>query len=170
MTAIAHPRSSAARIGWVVALLVLALDQATKYGVLLGLKLTEGGPGVALAPFAEARLVWNHGISYGLFQQNSDFGRWLLVAISVAAAIGLGVWLTRTTSLFVALAIGLIFAGALGNAIDRAIYGAVCDFIYLYTPDRTFRWYVFNVADAAIVAGVIGLLYDSLIRGRRAAA
>ncbi len=167
MNAIAHRQHAAARIGWTVAILMLALDQATKYGVLLSLHLTEGGPGVTIAPFAELRLVWNRGISYGLFQQQSDLGRWLLVAISIAAAIGLGIWLTRTTSIFVGVAIGLIFAGALGNAIDRAIYGAVCDFVYLYSPGGAFRWYVFNVADAAIVAGVIGLLYDSIIKGRR---
>lgn len=162
MTAMAIPRRSVAYIGWTVAIVVLAIDQVSKYWVLMSLHLTEGGPAFRLAPFAELRLVWNHGISYGLFQQQSDLGRWLLVAVSVAAAIGLAIWLTRTTSKLVALAVGLILAGAIGNAIDRAVFGAVIDFIYLYLPDRSLTWYVFNIADAAIVAGVIGLLYDSV--------
>ncbi len=168
MTSMAIPRRSAAYVGWTVAIIVLAIDQLSKYWVLLSLHLTEGGPAYRLASFAELRLVWNHGISYGLFQQQSDLGRWFLVAVSVAAAIGLAIWLTRTTNTFVALAVGLILAGAIGNAIDRAIFGAVIDFIYLFLPDRSFTWYVFNIADAAIVAGVIGLLYDSAFNRPRA--
>ncbi|MDR3375130.1 MAG: signal peptidase II, partial [Ancalomicrobiaceae bacterium] len=83
------------------------------------------------------------------------------------AAVGLGWWLTRATGLLVALSIAFILSGAIGNAIDRAIYGAVIDFVYLYTVDRAHSWYVFNLADAWIVAGVIGLLYDSVFAGRR---
>jgi len=168
VTAIASPRNSASRLGWGLALILLVVDQISKHWVLTTLNLTEGGAVVRVAPFAELRLVWNHGISYGLFQQNSELGRWLLIAISVGAAIGLAIWLTRTVNVLVALSIGLILAGAIGNAIDRTIYGAVIDFIYLFTPDRSFTWYVFNVADASIVAGVVGLLYDSAFQGRRA--
>jgi len=167
VTAIASARGGAARLGWAVALVALALDQASKYWVLGQRPLLEDGAAIGLGPFAELRLVWNHGISYGLFQQQSDLGRWLLIAISVAAAIGIAIWLSRATSTLVALALGLILAGAIGNAIDRAVYGAVIDFIHLMLPDRSHDWYVFNVADAAIVAGVAGLLYDSVIRGRR---
>jgi signal peptidase II len=168
VTAIAHPRNTAARFGWGLAVIALVLDQASKYWVLTTLHLSEGGAAVKLAPFAELRLVWNRGVSYGLLQQDSQFGRWLLIGISVAAAIGLAIWLSRSANLLVALSVGLILAGAIGNAIDRTIYGAVVDFIYLFTPDRSFTWYVFNIADAGIVAGVVGLLYDSVFQGRRA--
>ncbi len=167
MTALVQPRRSNARLGWIVAIVLLAVDQLTKHWVLTALHLTEGGEAIRIAPFAELRLVWNHGISYGLFQQESDFGRWLLIAVSIGAAIGLAIWLTRSVNMIVAISIGLILAGAIGNAIDRTLYGAVIDFIYLFTPGGSFRWYVFNVADASIVAGVVGLLYDTVFQGRR---
>jgi signal peptidase II len=164
MTAMTMTGNNPARLGWAVALIALALDQLSKFWILNGLQLTEGGGAVALLPFAELRLVWNHGISYGLFQQHSDIGRWLLIAVSVAATIGLAIWLSRTTHVLIALAVGLIMSGAIGNAIDRTIFGGVADFIHLYLPDHSHDWYVFNLADAAIVAGVIGLLYDSVFR------
>ncbi|MDR3372242.1 MAG: signal peptidase II, partial [Ancalomicrobiaceae bacterium] len=121
---------SRARLGFAVASLGLVLDQATKHWVLDVADLGHTGP-LAIAPFADLRLVWNTGISYGLLQQAEGLGRWLLVALSLAAAVGLGWWLTRATGLLVALSIAFILSGAIGNAIDRAIYGAVIDFVYL---------------------------------------
>jgi signal peptidase II len=123
-------------------------------------------PPIRVAPFFDLTLVWNRGISYGLFQQHEDWGRWGLVALSVAAAIGLSVWLRRSRAPLVCLALGLLIGGALGNAIDRMVHGAVADFVLLYW----IPWfpYVFNVGDSAIVAGVGLLLYDSLVlEGRR---
>ncbi|MDR3497585.1 MAG: signal peptidase II [Ancalomicrobiaceae bacterium] len=167
MTAgVAPVAGSRARLGFAVAGLGLVLDQATKHWVLDVADLGRTGP-LAIAPFADLRLVWNAGISYGLLQQNSDYGRWLLVGLSLAAAVGLAWWLTRATGIIVALSVALILSGAIGNAIDRAIYGAVIDFVYIYTVDRAHSWYVFNLADAWIVAGVVGLLYDSIFVGRR---
>jgi len=110
-------------------------------------------------------VVWNRGISYGLFQQDSEFGRWALVALSVVAGIGLSLWIRRAPNPLVAAALGLIVGGALGNAVDRVAYGAVFDFIHFHVG--SFSWYVFNIADAAIVAGVVGLLYDALVLERR---
>jgi signal peptidase II len=110
-------------------------------------------------------VVWNKGVSYGLFQQEGGIGRWLLVALSLAAALGLSVWMTRTGSRLLATALGLIAGGALGNAIDRAAYGAVFDFVHLHAG--AWSWYVFNIADAAIVAGVVGLILDSVLPERR---
>jgi signal peptidase II len=110
-------------------------------------------------------MVWNRGISYGLFQQNSDLGRWVLIVVSILAAIGLSFWISRAAGRVLALSLGLIVGGALGNVIDRLAYGAVFDFIQLHIG--TWSWYVFNVADAAIVAGVVGLLYDSFVLDRR---
>jgi signal peptidase II len=120
---------------------------------------------VELAPFVKLIMVWNRGISYGLFQQNSDLGRWVLIVVSILAAIGLSFWISRAAGRVLALSLGLIVGGALGNVIDRLAYGAVFDFIQLHIG--TWSWYVFNVADAAIVAGVVGLLYDSFVLDRR---
>jgi signal peptidase II len=155
---------TAARIGFAVALLTLALDQATKLYSLFAFELPVREP-VHLAPFLSLIVVWNRGISYGLFQQDGDLGRWVLVAVSLAAALGLSVWMRRTTGRLLAASLGLIVGGAVGNAIDRVAYGAVFDFIHLHVGP--YSWYVFNVADAAIVAGVAGLLYDSFVLEKR---
>ena len=158
--------TSAARlrtVGLTVAGLGLAADQASKLWMLHGAKLDENGP-IALAPFAEFRLVWNYGISYGLFQQDGWWGAWILVALALAATVFLTIWLWRAHSLLLAVSIGLLIGGAVGNAIDRAWFGAVVDFVHLFLPDRSRSWYVFNVADVWIVVGVVGLLLDS-VRG-----
>ena len=154
------------RLGVLVALITLALDQASKLYLLFGYELPLKEP-LVLTPFLELIVVWNRGISYGLFQQDTELGRWALLAISIAAAIGLSVWMARTPSRLLAAALGLIVGGAIGNAIDRVAYGAVFDFVHFHVG--SFSWYVFNVADAAIVAGVIGLLYDSLVLDKRRA-
>jgi len=148
------------RAGLIALLATLVLDQASKLWLYFGTDLVMTQPW-RLAPFADFVVVWNRGVSYGLFQQEGGLGRWLLVAISLAAAIGLSVWMRRAGSRLLAVALGLIVGGALGNAVDRAVYGAVFDFVHLHAGG--WSWYVFNVADAAIVAGVIGLILDSLI-------
>ncbi len=161
-------RLSPARAGLVALVLTFVLDQASKLGLYLGsdLVLTQPwhyGPNVDLV------VVWNRGVSYGLFQQESPLGRWILVGVSLAAALGLGWWMTRAGSRLLGTALGLIVGGALGNAVDRAVYGAVFDFVHLHAG--AWSWYVFNIADAAIVAGVIGLVLDSLgVSGRAASA
>jgi len=159
---------SPARAGAIAALLTLVLDQASKLYLLFVHVLPINQP-VVVAPFLEFIVVWNRGISYGLFQQHSDLGRWALVVLSIVASIWLSLWLMRAEGRFLALSLGLIVGGAVGNAIDRAAYGAVFDFVHVHVG--SFSWYVFNVADAAIVAGVAGLLYDSLVlEGRRSRA
>lgn len=155
--------SGPARLGAAVALVTLALDQTSKLWLLFGFDLPLREP-VRLAPFLDLVVVRNRGVSYGLFQQSSDLGRWVLVAISIAAAVGLSVWLTRVRTRLLAISLALIVGGAIGNAIDRVAYGAVFDFVHLHAGN--WSWYVFNVADAAIVAGVAGLLYDSLVLDR----
>jgi signal peptidase II len=144
-------------LGFVVAAVTLAADQASKLLVLRSLRL---GDVVTLTPFCDLVLAMNRGISYGWLPQDSEFGRWVLVMVNLAAAGLFVLWLRRVRSGLLAAAIGLLVGGALGNAIDRAAYGAVVDFISLHALG--WRWYVFNIADAAIVAGVIGLLYDAL--------
>jgi signal peptidase II len=110
-------------------------------------------------------LTWNKGISYGLFPQEGPFGQWALLALKAIAAVLLWIWLARATSRLTAVSLGLIIGGAIGNAIDRLAYGAVADFLlfHITTQSFDFNWYVFNLADVAIVAGVAGLLYETLV-------
>lgn len=155
---------AARKTGLAVLLAVFALDQLTKLWVLHVLDLAAGPREVL--PFMELTLVWNRGISYGLFQTEGA-GRWLLVAFTVAASIALGIWLARARYPLVCVALGLILGGAVGNLVDRVAYGAVVDFVHLHAG--RFSWYVFNIADAAIVVGVVFLLFDSLVLERRRA-
>ena len=159
------------RFGLMVAVLTCALDQATKLWLLHGFDLEARGV-VPVAPMVDLVLTRNTGISYGLFQYDSAAARWLLLGISMAAIVLLCIWLAHTQARLTALALGLIMGGAVGNAIDRLSYGWVVDFVLLYltTTQGRWNWYVFNLADAAIVAGVIGLLYESLIGDRAAKA
>ena len=145
--------------GVLIATITFVLDQITKYAVLYGLDLATRGK-IYVAPFMDFVLAMNRGISYGLFPQDGELGRWFLFFIKIAASILFLVWLRRAAAPVVAIALGFLIGGALGNALDRALQGAVVDFVALHAFG--FRWYVFNLADAAIVAGVIGLLYDTL--------
>ena len=157
--------------GLLVAAVVCAIDQAVKLWLLFGFDLANRGI-VRLTPFLDFVLTWNTGISYGLFPQESDLGRYVLLALKLAAVVLLWVWLARAELRLTALSLGLIIGGAVGNAIDRLAYGAVMDFalFHITTPSLKFTWYVFNLADAAIVAGVIGLLYESVFGGHAAKA
>jgi signal peptidase II len=157
--------------GLFVAAVTCLADQAAKFWLLLVLHLTSHAP-VVITPFAELVLTWNTGISYGLFPQNGPIGPWALLAFKIAAVAFLWVWLARARSRLTALALGLIIGGAVGNAIDRLHWPGVMDFVLLHVETATwsFRWYVFNLADVAIVAGVIGLLYESLQHGGAAKA
>jgi signal peptidase II len=151
-------------LGLGIAATALAADQASKAWMLYAYDIGTKGA-VTVAPFFDLVLVWNRGVSYGLLPQDSDLGRWGLILFAFAAALALIVWLARVTSPLAAAAIGLIVGGALGNAIDRMLYGAVADFFSLHAFG--YQWYIFNIADVAIVAGVIGLLYESLFGGHK---
>lgn len=150
------------RLGLAIVLIVFALDQASKLWLLFSVGLAENGP-FAVLPFMDIVLAWNRGISYGLFQQYSDLGRWGLVVVSFVAAVWLGRWMWREPRRLTVVALALIVGGALGNGVDRAVYGAVVDFVHLHWG--RFSWYIFNLADAAIVVGVAGLLYESFRPG-----
>ena len=151
----------------IVAVLACVADQASKLYLLFVYQLPQHAP-LRLGPLFDFVFVRNTGISYGLFQTQGALGQWLLLGFKVAAVIALAVWLTRARDRLTALSLGLIIGGAVGNAIDRFAYGWVFDFVYfhIHTAAWRFDWYVFNLADAAIVAGVIGLLYESLFGGR----
>jgi signal peptidase II len=151
--------------GLVVAAMSCAVDQGSKFWLLYDFDLQSRSP-FALTSFIDLTLTFNTGISYGLFPQQGPVGQWALFAFKVAAVVFLWIWLTRAPSRLAALALGLIIGGAVGNAIDRFHWPGVMDFVLFHidTTAFTFRWYIFNLADAAIVAGVIGLLYESLWR------
>jgi signal peptidase II len=120
---------------------------------------------VKLTPFFDLVLALNPGISFGWFQNDSPTTQLILMLIKAAAVLILAVWMARSRTLIATIALGLIIGGAIGNAIDRFAYGAVVDFALFHVQigGNTFNWYVFNLADVAIVAGVAALLYDSLL-------
>jgi signal peptidase II len=156
----ASPRMRAhVRLGMTIAAAILVADQCTKFLVLHGMELAIGERRM-IAPFVDFALTYNRGISYGLFQQDGEFGRWLLVCLKLAAAALFAFWMARSQSRLVAVSLGLLIGGAIGNALDRMVYGAVIDFVSLHAFG--WRWYVFNLADTAIVAWVLGLLYDAV--------
>ncbi|HEY7230822.1 MAG TPA: signal peptidase II [Pseudolabrys sp.] len=158
------------RFGLVVAALVCVLDQASKLYLLFVHDLANHP--IRLGQFFDFVLTRNTGISYGLFQTQGPVGQWVLLAFKAAAVLLLWVWLAHARNRITALALGLIIGGAIGNAIDRLAYGWVADFVFFHvsTTGWRFNWYVFNLADVAIVAGVIALLYDSLVMERAAKA
>jgi len=149
--------------GVIAALIVALLDQTLKLWLLFVFRLADKGA-VAVAPFVDLVLTWNSGISYGWFQQEGPFGQWALLVVKAIAVLLLWIWLARAATRPTAIALGLIIGGAIGNAVDRLAYGAVADFVLLHAETSTWRfnWYVFNLADVAIVAGVGVLLYESL--------
>jgi signal peptidase II len=151
-------------LGLGIAVLTVLADQANKAWMLYVYDIGAKGS-VAFTSFFDLVLVWNQGISYGLLPQESALGRLGLILFASAASLALIIWLARIESRVAAASIGLIIGGAIGNAIDRIVYGAVADFFSLHAFG--YQWYVFNVADTAIVAGVVGLLYDSLFRGHK---
>ncbi|MGB3046117.1 MAG: signal peptidase II [Xanthobacteraceae bacterium] len=154
--------TSPLRAGIVAAVIALVLDQATKLWLLFVFELGRRGA-VQVTPFFDLVLAWNTGISYGWFQQDGPVGAAVLLGFKVIAVIALAIWMARSKTRLATIGLGLIIGGAIGNAIDRAAYGAVVDFALLHIQwgGKTLNWYVFNIADAAIVVGVAALLYDS---------
>jgi signal peptidase II len=154
------------RVTLLTALLAMVVDQANKLWMLGVYRIQDRGQ-VRIAPFMDLVFVCNTGISYNIGA--GAVRPWVLAAFAVVASVALAVWIARAgTGLLMALSVGLIIGGAIGNAIDRLWLGCVADFYLLHAYG--YSWYVFNIADAAIVAGVIGLLYDSFMPNRQGAA
>ncbi len=155
-------------LGFAVFLVTLVLDQAHKWWMLNVYDIANRGR-VTVTPFFDLVFVKNTGISYSMLDQDSYGGQIMLASFGVVASVALWVWLARGgTGRLLAISLGLIMGGAIGNAIDRVVLGGVADFFSFHAFG--FYWYVFNIADVAIVAGVIGLLYDSLVASRKDAA
>jgi signal peptidase II len=146
-------------LGLGVALLAALADQVHKVWTI-GLLEAVPGQKIVLAPFFDLELAWNRGVSYGLLKQDSDAGRFALSAFAILAVFALAYWIAHFRTRIAAIGAGLVMGGAIGNAADRFHYGAVADFFAFHVGN--FHWYIFNLADVAIVAGVGALLLDSL--------
>jgi signal peptidase II len=148
--------------GLIAALATLAIDQASKLWLLYVFDIGHRGT-VKVTPFFDLVLAWNIGISFGWFQNDSVLAQSVLMLVKAAAVIALAIWMARSRTTLATIALGLIIGGAIGNAVDRIAYGAVVDFALFHVQigQNVHNWYVFNLADAAIVAGVMALLYDS---------
>lgn len=154
--------------GLLTAALVAIVDQAHKVWMLDVYKIEEKVR-VSLTSFFDLVLSKNTGISYSLFSQSDYQGQIFLAAFAFLASLALWVWLNKDApGRLMAISLGLIIGGAVGNAIDRLRLGWVADFFDFHAFG--YNWYVFNIADIAIVAGVAGLLYDSFITSRKDAA
>ncbi|AMA55934.1 signal peptidase II [Bradyrhizobium sp. CCGE-LA001] len=152
------------RAGIIAALITLVLDQASKLWLLNVFELARRGV-VKVTPFFDLVLAWNIGISFGWLQNDSQAAQLALMAVKGVAVVALAIWMARSHTLLATIALGLIIGGAIGNGIDRLAYGAVVDFALFHIDigGKTYNWYVFNLADVAIVAGVAALLYDSFL-------
>ncbi len=146
-------------LGLTVAALVLAADQASKWYVRDVLRLPERGS-LPVLPVLNLTMVWNRGVTFGLLDAAGPWATPLLVLGALAIVAALGLWLWRAERRLVAVALGAIAGGAVGNVIDRLRFGAVVDFIHAHAFG--WSWYVFNVADAAIVCGVAALILDGM--------
>ncbi len=151
-------------LGVLAAVIVLIADQGSKYWILNVVKLPDLGR-IDLLPVLSLTMVWNRGVTFGLFNGFGEWGHIVLTVVALAVVVALGFWLRRAESRLMAAAIGAIAGGAVGNVIDRLRFGAVVDFLHAHAWG--WSWYVFNVADAAIVCGVAALLLDSQINGER---
>jgi len=152
------------RAGILAAVVTLVADQASKLWLLNVFDLARRGV-VKVTPFFDLVLAWNIGISFGWLQNDGQSAQIALMAVKVVAVVALAIWMARSHTLLATVALGLIIGGAIGNGIDRLAYGAVVDFALFHVEigGTVYNWYIFNLADVAIVAGVAALLYDSFI-------
>jgi lipoprotein signal peptidase len=153
-------RNALTLLGGIAALVVLLTDQASKWWILDVVRLPDIGQ-IVLLPVLNLTMVWNQGVTFGLL---TGFGQWSylpLAAIALTVIGALVIWLRRAESRLVAIALGAIVGGALSNVVDRLRFGAVVDFIHAHLG--AWSWYVFNLADAAIVCGVAALVLDGVL-------
>jgi signal peptidase II len=143
--------------GGVVALGVFVADQIAKIAVLAGLAGSAQNQ-IPFAPFLDLALRWNRGISFSLFAQDSATGRMALLVLAVAAVALLAWWLSNCRTILAATGLGAIIGGALGNAFDRLVHGAVVDYLDFHPFGQ--HLFVFNLADGAINIGVLLLMID----------
>ena len=153
--------------GLVLAAIVAVLDQASKYWLVHNSGLGEGGGRRSVGPFVDFVYLRNPGISYSMFELKGAAGQLAFTALAAAVSVGIIAWLARAVNWPAAAGLGLVLGGAIGNAIDRPLMGGVIDFVSLHAGG--FYWYVFNLADVAIVVGAALLLYESVLGSRKTA-
>ncbi|MCZ0960147.1 signal peptidase II [Paracoccus benzoatiresistens] len=150
-------RTNMRLVAWTAGLIFL-LDQVLKYWVVHVLRLDRVREIDVLPPWLNLRMAWNQGVNFGLMASETNVTRWILIAVAIAIVAWVWIWIWRANAgRFARIAAGLLIGGALGNVIDRLLYGAVADFLNMSLPG----WqnpYSFNVADIAIFAGAIGLV------------
>ncbi len=158
--------SEPGRLRWLglgLAFATMALDQLTKWWIV---NFVMNPPSVIeVTPFFNLVLGLNRGVSFGMFSSDSNLSRWLLTALALAIVCALAVWLWRAEKPWLAVALGLIIGGAIGNVIDRAMVGAVVDFLDFHAAD--YHWPAFNVADMGITCGAAVLIWDSVFGYQR---
>jgi len=153
------------RKGLLFAAVLFALDQISKWWILevVELPARRNIPVAELGPFGlDLTMVWNRGVTFGMFSGEGAYNHLILAGLAVAVSLFLLRWLRKAETPLVAYALGAVIGGAIGNVIDRLRFGAVVDFVDVHAWG--WHWYVFNIADAAIVLGVGALLADALIR------
>lgn len=164
------------RFGLAVAAIVLAADQISKW-LILDIVMTRS---VEVTGFFNLVMVWNPGVTFGMFGDGGEAGRWILSGLALAISAFLLNWLRQVDRRFPALAIGMVIGGAIGNVVDRVRFGAVADFLdvhlcfgavgeFLIGKLSTCHWPAFNLADSAIMIGVVLLVIDSLFGPQEAA-
>ncbi len=141
----------------IATLAVFLLDQSSKWAVVVGLDLRNRLAVDVFPPFLNFRMAWNEGVNFGLFSNDTDIMRWVLVALALAISGWLLWWGRNMSGWLGAILVGLVVGGALGNVADRILYGAVADFLNMSCCGIR-NPYAFNVADIAIFLGAFGLL------------
>ena len=148
--------------GFLVALVVFALDQLAKYWVTGPLGINHVGDQLVLLPIFSFTDTENNGISLGLLNATTEIGRWMLVGLTSAIAVGVAVWMAREKNRLDLIALGMVLGGAFGNILDRTRHGYVVDFADLHFGEwRPFL--IFNVGDAAISIAVVILLLRAFL-------
>jgi signal peptidase II len=141
----------------ITAAVIFVLDQVTKVAIVHGLNLIERGVIDVAPPFLTFRMAWNRGVNFGLLAHDADFMRWVLIAVALAISLWVWLWVRREEpGRWAQISAGLLVGGALGNVVDRLLYGAVADFLNMSCCGFT-NPYAFNVADISVFIGAIGL-------------
>ena len=154
-------------VAWAAAA-IFVLDQVTKAWIVHGLDLATRGAIDVFPPYLNLRMAWNRGINFGLFADDAAATRWILISVALGIVLFVLVWMRRDPpGRFGLLCAGVLIGGALGNVVDRVIYGAVADFLNMSCCGIV-NPYAFNVADIAIFAGAIGLALAPDGRGKKA--
>ena len=152
------------REAYLILLFTMFLDQLSKY-IMLDLVGIASRPPMEVTPFFNLVMVWNHGVSFGMFANPGTDMVYFLIGVALVISVILLIWLQKTQKRLEAISIGLIVGGALGNVIDRFRFGAVADFFDVHVSG--YHWPAFNIADSAIFIGVMFLLFDGVWASRK---